>query len=148
MQDSCFSLLKFSVPRSSWGHERMRLYLSIPSWVQCRWGQSNVPCCALSKLFNPTLKESPLHSEVTMETPNLLKTWAFTLVQAFDYKKFCVLLRMYTSVLEVKLWTLDLLQVQPIANSRIRTQTLDLFFMKCIMVLFWARRVMGQTNSS
>lgn len=34
-----------------------------------------------------------------------------------------------------------------IANSRIRPQTLDLLS-EGTMVLFWARRVMGQTNSS
>ena len=81
-----------------------------------------------------------------METPNLLKTWAFTLVQAFDYKKF---LGTFEDVhLCTRGYIVNPGLVTGEANSRIRTQTLDPFFFESTVILFWARRVMGQTDSS
>lgn len=81
-----------------------------------------------------------------METPNLLKTWAFTLVQAFDYKKILCTFEDVHFCARGDIVNPGL--ITGAANSRIRTQTLDPFFLKEIVILFWARRVMRQTNSS
>lgn len=79
-----------------------------------------------------------------METPNLLKTWAFTLVQAFDYKKILCPFEDVHLCTRGETVNPGLITGAAIANSRIRTQTLDLFFLKVLWFYFGLEELWGK----